>query len=263
MDTTSEQQAACYADLLLATDEDDHSYFAGIDEEDEHAGTLAWCVLMDVYDDDGVHRKCELMEEYNRKQNAGETCIEYFNHKVGIRTQLIAIGEDVSESNLVIGIIAGLRDEYGSITDNIDQNDAAAMTITHMRRVLLQAGRRIEARIANKEALSNKAAFSASGDESFTAAAFAALKVENNELKEQLQKLSNKQPYHNTGRFRGNCNKCGKPGHKAKDCRSRPSQGACNVESQHHCAFPALAGPPIENGDNDSDSDDEFEIVPA
>ena len=68
VDTTSEQQAACYADLLLATKyEDDHSYFAGIDEEDEHAGTLAWCVLMDVYDDEGVHIRCELMEEYNRK----------------------------------------------------------------------------------------------------------------------------------------------------------------------------------------------------
>ena len=143
--STEEQQSNLFADLLLAVPESDLSIFNGIDESDDDCGTQAWQALVEYYEDDGVYRINDLYDEFDRKQRPEETAIDYFNHLVRIRSELLAAGEELKESRVSGKLIAGLRDEYSTVTDSVDQNDGS-FTLATTRRWIQQAGKRVESR---------------------------------------------------------------------------------------------------------------------
>lgn len=249
-ETTPEQQGNLYSALYLAVDESDIYLFEHIDEENENCGTLAWCALLDNYENDGVHRINDLKREFNRDQLPSENCIQYLNHLVSIRTQLISCGESVPETAVAIQVVAGLREEYATITDTMDQYDDS-LTIANVRRTLSQSGVRIERRRAQRE--SAAAAFTAAQNAAVSAEAFAAATARISQLEAQLeaQRLPAGGPASRGRRvtrgqmrpFKGKCFNCNRyAGHKAADCpegHGGRNRHSANTASTTPVAFPA------------------------
>jgi hypothetical protein len=72
---TFEQQVALSSTLILALPEDDVSIIENITETSKNCGVAAWAALVDYYEDDGVYRLSELLQDMETPQARCESSI--------------------------------------------------------------------------------------------------------------------------------------------------------------------------------------------
>jgi hypothetical protein len=81
---SSQQQVDMYFTLILALREDDLSIIIEIvvSEDDKTYGHTAWTPLVNHYDDDGIYRCTELLQDLDTLQADGESGIRYLSRFV-------------------------------------------------------------------------------------------------------------------------------------------------------------------------------------
>jgi hypothetical protein len=114
---SSQQQVDMYSTLILALPEDDLSIIENISEDDKTCGHTAWTALVNHFENDGIHRCTELLQDLETPQADGESGIQYMNRVVRLQRQLARVGDFVHDRRIIMYLVKGLRSEYHSITD--------------------------------------------------------------------------------------------------------------------------------------------------
>jgi hypothetical protein len=72
---SSLQQVDMYSTLILALPEDDDlSIIENVREDDKTCGHTAWTAFVNHYEDDGIYRCTELLQDLETPQTDGDTC---------------------------------------------------------------------------------------------------------------------------------------------------------------------------------------------
>jgi hypothetical protein len=80
---SSQQQVDMYSTLILALPEDDDLSIAdNVSEDDKTCGHNAWTALVNHYEDDGIYRCTELLQDLEMPRADGESGIQYMNRLV-------------------------------------------------------------------------------------------------------------------------------------------------------------------------------------
>ncbi|KAM1422622.1 hypothetical protein ACFX2I_004733 [Malus domestica] len=128
--------------LLLATLTDDAmEYVLGCRTAHE-----AWVNLVDRYASVSKSRVNHLKTELHTIQKGSDTIDKYLLKLKGIRDQLTAAGESVSDNDVIIAGLAGLPKEYGTIRTVILARESS-ISLKEFRAQLLGAEREIEGEI--------------------------------------------------------------------------------------------------------------------
>ena len=243
---SAQQQAELYADLLLALPDADMHLIINIDEDDAAAGHKAWRALVAHYEDDGLHRKRLLEDELAEPQRDGESCMEFYNRLVHVRSKLAHVGETVTDDQLKMKIIRGLRDDYNALTDTLDEQDGK-LGLQDLKTELNRQGRRIEHRLSHQQTR-KPTAFTAM-DNGAPSGELASLQRQIDQLQQLLKQQVNSRPGGGGGgrpggapnqSFKGVCWGCGMSGHRKKDCpkKSTPTAAAAAAPVQSSSAEP-------------------------
>lgn len=140
----------------------------------------AWDALKAVYTAQSNAKRLQLLREmHNLKLQPGEALTVYCSRARGIRNQLLAAGHELAEEAVVWSVLAGLPSDYESMV-NIIQAGTDALELDDILPKLML----VEQRLATPSGAT------------FRAQALSA-----------------------TTEFKGMCWKCGKRGHRQRDCR--------------------------------------------
>jgi hypothetical protein len=74
-----QQQLDMYSTLILALPEDDRSSIENVSEDDKTCGHIAWTALASNYEDGGIYRCKELLQDLSTPQADGDSGIQYLN----------------------------------------------------------------------------------------------------------------------------------------------------------------------------------------
>jgi hypothetical protein len=132
--------------LILALSEDDLSIIENISETDKNCGIAGRAALVDHYEDDGICRLSEPLQDMETTQADGESSIQYINRLVRLR-QLARVGEDVHDRRVIMHLVKGLRNEYHSITNTWDVHSCGMDAVKRNPR---QKSMRIEGRALSR-----------------------------------------------------------------------------------------------------------------
>ena len=119
-ETTKKQHGDLYANLVLALPEDGLAIIDGVQEAENKSGYLAWEVLIQHYEDDGIYRCAQLLEDMDHEQQDGETSLEFLNRLVRTQKKLARVNEIVTDRRMIMHLVKGVKDDYASITDTWD-----------------------------------------------------------------------------------------------------------------------------------------------
>ena len=241
-EATAKQHGDLYANLVLALPEDDLAIIEDIDQDSSEGGHLAWTALVRHYEDDGIYRCAQLLEQMDQEQQDDETSLEYLNRLVRLQKKLARVDEIVTDRRVIMHLVKGLKDDYASITDTWD---VATVTLDMARKDLLQKGKRVENRKGSKN-----------GQTSAFAAQFEQVLVLEKQLRDVQAQLARLQDGGGKGQnasggsrqpFKGRCYHCGDVGHRRNDCpaRKKGKEAAGNAATPAGAiAFPATVASP-------------------
>jgi hypothetical protein len=244
-EASAEMQLELYTSLVLALSEDDLAHIEETDEKDPKCGFLAWQALMSHWESSGLYRRADLQKGLQEAQQDAETATQFLNRLLRLKNKLARVGETVSEDTILMHLVAGLRDEYASITDTWDES---TMTLEKAKTDLKVKAVRVEQRMAREQ--SGKAA-------GFQASTTPSMSME--QLQRRVAELegmvaSTKAPTFDSGGFRGTtrqtggrifkgvCYSCGERGHRRSECVKRVAP--------YQSANQAAAGKPIDQDNN-------------
>jgi hypothetical protein len=145
-DATPAQHKKLYSLLVLALPESALHVIRKVERSSPKAGYEAWQALLQRFEHGGVHRRGDLLDELDEPQRGGESCMDFFNRLVDIRAQLSRVDEEVSDRRIVLNLIRGLRPEYSTMTDTLNERDEK-LTLDFMEELLETTGVRIENRL--------------------------------------------------------------------------------------------------------------------
>jgi hypothetical protein len=211
---TAERHLDLYSTLILALPKDDLSIIENVHEVDKKCGLKAWTALVDHYEDDGIYRLAEVLQDMEKAQADDETRLQYLNRLVRLQRELARVGEDVHDRRVIMYLVKGLPQGYHSITDTWDVH---SLSMDAVKRDLRHKGMRIESCGMTQTEAPPPAFFPAfSGDTSLES-----LKRQVHDLHEKLKSM------HGHGNSRGVvvgaggvrpfhkiCLSCGKKGHR-------------------------------------------------
>lgn len=106
---------------------------------------------MSHWESSDLYRRADLQKSLQEVQHDTETAAQFLNRR--LRNKLARVGETVSDDTILIHLVAGLRDEYASITYTWD---ASTMTLDKAKTDLKVKAVRVEQRMAREH--SGKAA---------------------------------------------------------------------------------------------------------
>jgi hypothetical protein len=140
---SSQQQVDMYSTLTFALTEDDLSIIHNVSEDEKTCGHTTWTGLVNHYEDDGVYRCTELLQDLDTPQAGGESGIQYMNRLVRLQRQLTRVWGVVHDRRIIVYLVKGIRSEYHSITDTWDVHN---LMMDAVKRDFRQKGMRIESR---------------------------------------------------------------------------------------------------------------------
>jgi hypothetical protein len=114
-----------------------------LNEDDKTCGHTVWTALVNHYEDDGIYRCTELLQDLKTPQADGESGIQFLNRSLRLQRQLARVRDFVHDRRIIMYLVKGLRSEYHSITDTWDVHNLSMNTV---KRDLRQKGMRIESR---------------------------------------------------------------------------------------------------------------------
>jgi hypothetical protein len=114
---SSQQQVDMYPTFILALPEDDLSIVENVREDERTCGHTAWTALVNHYEDDGIYRCTELLQDFETPQADGESGMQSLNRLVRLQRQLARVWDVVHDRRIIMYLVNGLRSEYHSITD--------------------------------------------------------------------------------------------------------------------------------------------------
>jgi hypothetical protein len=91
-------------------------------EDDKTRGHTAWTASVNHYEDDGIYRCTELLQDLDMQAD-GESGIQYMNRLVRLQRQLARVGDVVHARRIIMYLVKGLRSEYHSITETWDAHN--------------------------------------------------------------------------------------------------------------------------------------------
>ena len=191
------------------------SYLSMADEVATAKGL--WDKLEATFTAQNTARRLLLRQQLNNlKKGSAETISEYVARAKELATSLEAVGHKPESSDVTLSVLAGLPEEY-SVLVTIMGTLKDTQTIDEALPGLLQ----VEQQIRSKQ---DKVPIYA---------------TRNGRGTPRFQRNHNQErsPKPNTPRFRGNCNYCGKQGHKEAECRQR----AQDQKGNYTVAFGASA----------------------
>jgi hypothetical protein len=169
--------------MILALPEDNLSIIGNAGGDDKTCGHNAWTALVNHYEDDGIYRCTELVNDLDTSQTDGESGMQYLNRLVRLQRQLSRVGDVVHDRCIIMYLVKGLRSDYHSITDT---RDVRNLSLDAVKRDLRQKGMRIESRAQSHAAQPpTPTALAASHDDATTEI----LKRQVSELQDQLRSL--------------------------------------------------------------------------
>jgi hypothetical protein len=187
---TAQQHLDLYSTLVLVLLEDNMSIIENVSEIDKNSGLKAWIALVDHYEDDGIYRLAEPLQDMEKAHADDDTCLQYLNRLVRFQRQLARGGEDVDDRRVIIYLVTGLRKECHSMTYTWDVHN---LGMDADKRDLRQKGMHIESHGRTHTEAPPPAPFPAfSGDTSTNS-----LKREVHDLQKQLTSM------HGYGNSRG------------------------------------------------------------
>jgi uncharacterized protein YeeX (DUF496 family) len=196
--------------------------------------------LFNHYEDDGIYRCTELLQDLETPQADGESGIQFLNRLVRLQQQLARVGDIVHDRRIIMYLVKGMRSEYHSMIDTWDVHNISMDTV---KRDLRQKGMRIESRAQSHttEPLT-PTVFTASHDDATTEL----LKRQVSELQDQLKSLqgatiTRRASYGRgaTRSFRGVCYGYGKKCHRRSECPDNDT-GGNSARVDFPVTFPAV-----------------------
>jgi hypothetical protein len=86
-------------------------------EDAKTCGHTAWTALVNHYEDGGIYRCTELLQDLDTPQADGESGIQYMNRLTRLQRKLARVGDVVHDRRLIMHLVKGIRSEYHSIID--------------------------------------------------------------------------------------------------------------------------------------------------
>jgi hypothetical protein len=83
-----QQQVNIYSTLILALPENDRSVIEIVTEADKSCGFQAWTTSVDHYEDDGVYRLAEPLQDMEKPQEDGESSLQSVIRLICLQRQL-------------------------------------------------------------------------------------------------------------------------------------------------------------------------------
>jgi len=163
---------------------------------------LAWTNLIAKYKPRTASRLVELKGDFQNSKltSAANDPDAWLDELDYIRSQMEALNHTMTDEAYLIHVLHNLPSEYDTVVESgTKELDKQSLTIDQLKQDL-----QIKYKLIQKK--------TGSPVESNPSSENAALSAANNGKKFKFKK-----------QFKGNCNKCGKYGHKASDCRSNPN----------------------------------------
>jgi hypothetical protein len=93
--------------LIHALPEDDLSIIENVSENDKTCGHTAWTALLYHYEDDGICRCAEILQDLETPQANGESGIQFLNRLSRLQRQLARVGDVVHDRRLISHHVLG------------------------------------------------------------------------------------------------------------------------------------------------------------
>jgi hypothetical protein len=106
--------------LILALSEDDLYIIENVSEDVKTCGHSASTALVDQYEDDGIYRCTELLQDLETPQTDGESGIQFLYRLVRLQRQPTRVRDVAHDRRIIMYLVKGLRSEYHSPTDTLD-----------------------------------------------------------------------------------------------------------------------------------------------
>jgi hypothetical protein len=103
--------------LVLALPEDDLAHIEETDETNPKYVSFAWHALMSHWESSGLYKRADLRKSLQEARNDAKIAVQFLNRLLRLKYKLARVSETVSYDIILIYFVAGLRDEYASITD--------------------------------------------------------------------------------------------------------------------------------------------------
>ena len=248
------QQKKLYSLLVLALPETTLHIIRKVDRKSKAAGFHAWQALLRRFEHDGIHRRGDLLDALDEKQRQEETCVDFFTRLLDVQAQLARVDEVVPDRRIVMNVVRGLRPEYSTMTDALNERDSS-LTLDFVENLLATTGVRIERRLAEAhESEPGKTAFPAVSDDDNLRTMLQDLQREVASLKGVHGESGASSNRGNGGRptFRGTCFTCGQRGHRRQDCRVKRPPRVNTADATPfggYVAFPANMSASIPDSD--------------
>jgi hypothetical protein len=94
-----------YSTLILSLPEDDLSIIENVSEDDKTCGRTAWTALVNHFEDDGIYRCTELLQDLETPQADGENGIQCMNRLFRLRRQLARVGDVVHDRRIIMYLV--------------------------------------------------------------------------------------------------------------------------------------------------------------
>jgi predicted amino acid-binding ACT domain protein len=77
---------------------------------------------MSHWESSGLYKRADLQKGLQEAQQDAEIATQFLNRLLRLKNKLARVGETVSEDTILMHLVAGLRDEYVSITETWDES---------------------------------------------------------------------------------------------------------------------------------------------